>query len=40
MTALMLLLPLKFGGLAVMPEVGGFYPEALFDWLFISYLVA
>ncbi len=37
MTALMLLLPLKFGGLAVMPEVGGFYPEALFDWLFISY---
>ena len=27
--ALIFLLPLKFGGLAVMPESGGFYPEDL-----------
>lgn len=38
LTALFLfLLPLKFGGLAVMPESGGFYPENFADWLFISW---
>lgn len=34
---LLFLLPLKFGGLAVMPEAGGFYPEYFTDWLFISW---
>ena len=34
---LFFLLPLKFGGLAVMPESGGFYPENLTDWLFITW---
>lgn len=33
---LFFLLPLKFGGLAVMPESGGYYPENLTDWLFIT----
>ncbi len=34
---LFFLLPLKFGGLAVMPESGGFYPENYLDWLFITF---
>ena len=34
---LFFLLPLKFGGLAVMPESGGFYPENLTDWLYITW---
>ena len=36
-TLLLVLLPLKFGGLAVMTEAGGFYPENGFDWLFITW---
>ena len=36
-TVLLVLLPLKFGGLAVMPEAGGFYPENFSDWFFISW---
>ena len=35
--ALVFLLPVKFGGLAVMPESGGFYPEDLFSWLFVNF---
>ncbi len=36
-TALLLvLLPLKFGTLAVMPESGGYYPENFIDWFFIA----
>ncbi len=31
------LLPLKFGGLAVMPESGGFYPDDIFSWLYITF---
>ena len=34
---LFFLLPLKFGGLAVMPESGGFYPENLTDCFFITW---
>ena len=34
---LFFLLPLKFGGLAVMPESGGFYPEFWSDWFFITW---
>lgn len=34
---LLFLLPLKFGGLAVMPEAGGFYPEYFSDWLTINW---
>ena len=37
MTALVFLLPLKFGGLAVMPESGGFYPDDLFSWIFVTF---
>lgn len=36
-TLLIFLLPLKFGGLAAMPETGSFYPEDLFSWLHITY---
>ncbi|MBR7120953.1 MAG: O-antigen ligase family protein [Lentisphaeria bacterium] len=32
---LLMMMPLKFGGLAVMPETGGFYPENFADWFFI-----
>lgn len=34
---LLFLLPVKFGGLAVMPDSGGFFPDAFSDWLFISW---
>ena len=34
---LLFLLPLKFGGLAVMPEYGGFFPEFFIDWLFVTW---
>lgn len=37
MTALIFLLPLKFGGLAAMPESGGFYPDDLFSWIFVTF---
>ena len=37
MTALVFLLPLKFGGLAAMPETGGFYPDDLFSWIFVTF---
>ena len=33
---LLVLLPLKFGTLAVMPESGGYYPENFTDWFFIA----
>ena len=29
---LLVLLPLKFGTMAVMPESGGYYPENFTDW--------
>ena len=32
---LLFLLPVKFGGLAVMPESGGFYPDNFSDWLYL-----
>ena len=34
---LLFLLPLKFGGLAVMTEAGGFYPDNFTDWIFITW---
>lgn len=34
---LLFLLPLKFGGLAVMTEAGGFFPEYFTDWFFITW---
>ncbi|MBE6375370.1 MAG: hypothetical protein E7050_02790 [Lentisphaerae bacterium] len=34
---LLFLLPVKLGGLAVMPESGGFFPEFFIDWLFITW---
>ena len=34
---LLFLLPLKFGGLAVMPEYGGFFPEFFIDWLVVTW---
>ncbi|MBR7130390.1 MAG: hypothetical protein IKC82_00165 [Lentisphaeria bacterium] len=30
-------LPVKFGGLAVMPEAGGFYPAHPIDWLYLPF---
>ena len=37
MAMLIFLLPLKFGGLAVMPEAGGFYPDDLFSWFWVTF---
>ena len=34
---LLFLLPLKFGGLAVMTEAGGFYPANFSDWLIVQW---
>jgi hypothetical protein len=31
------LLPVKFGGIAGLPEAPGFYPPELFDWLIVSW---
>lgn len=37
LTLLAFLLPLKFGGLAVMPEAGGFYPTEWSSWLVVTF---
>ena len=37
MTILIFLLPVKFGGLAVMPESPGFYPLLWTDWIFVAF---
>ena len=36
-SALTLLLPLKYGTLAVMPESSGHYPLAVWEWLLITW---
>ena len=33
------LLPLKFGGLAGVPELSSFYPPGVLDWLVVSWPV-
>ncbi|MCI5780075.1 MAG: hypothetical protein MR051_09755 [Lentisphaeria bacterium] len=37
LTLLAFLLPLKFGGLAVMPEAGGFYPAEWSSWFVVTF---
>jgi len=37
MTLLCFLLPLKFGGLAALPESPGFYPPLLTDWIYVAF---
>ncbi|MBR2632972.1 MAG: O-antigen ligase family protein [Lentisphaeria bacterium] len=37
---LTLLMPLKYGTIAVMPEAASFYPERLFDYIYISWPAA
>ena len=34
---LLFLLPIKFGGLAVITDCGGFYPEFFSDWLWVTW---
>jgi len=37
--AVAFLLPLKYGGVSAIPEVPGFYPPYLFDWLIVTWPV-
>ena len=34
------LMPVKYGTISCMPEAGSFYPDAVFDWLYISWPAA